>query len=367
MKIAWVFPQNKKCGISLYAHAYKDALKKYVDIVCIDPDDFFRDIEKCKKAAGECRLVHIQYETSFFMKGRRDRYFDVCASIPCPIAVTLHEVYDQFPGVYPRREIAGPFPLGAIKRFVYDRRHPLVTALSRHTAKHFCADTILVHWAFQREILARKGLRPETISLIPFPVGMGAAEGGEAWDGAGPVRLAATGFISESYDYDLLLDTLALCNYPWQFTWIGGVRRPDDRDVLERLEKEIRRRNWNDRFTVTGWVDGPTRDAFLRDAHIYVALFKYKSSSESLSTALAAGKIIVATSLDLTREMTSESPIMLLSQRSPKQCAAAIKRLVDEAALRRSIGEAVKAYARQYSPEQCAGQLSLEYERMLHV
>ena len=72
--------------------------------------------------------------------------------------MTLHEVYKQFPDVFPRDEIKGNFITKPIKEYVYDWRHPFVTSFARHVLKGFCADKIIVHAQFQKDILIEKGL-----------------------------------------------------------------------------------------------------------------------------------------------------------------------------------------------------------------
>ncbi|HEX7511347.1 MAG TPA: glycosyltransferase [Chitinivibrionales bacterium] len=367
MKIAWIFPQNKRCGISMYSHAFVQALEPHAEILCIDPEEICKKPQTIGKITGQCRLAHIQYETAFFMKNGIDHYRELCSLFLCPIVVTLHEVYRQFPGVYPRQSIAGSFPIGLVKRWLYDWKHPCVTALTRHTTAHFYARRILVHWMFQKEILESKGVSGELVGMIPFPVKSVEGHTGTVWDNASPLRMTATGFVSDSYDFDLLLKTLDLCTVPWKFTWIGGLRRPEDRSVLKRLEEAIRRRNWTDRFTITGWVDDEARGALLREAHIYVALFKHKSSSESLATALGAQKLIVAAAIELTREITAASPCMLLTQPSARECAEAIERIAQDAPLRGRMHEAVQAYTERFSHARCTRQLLEEYERMLHA
>ena len=365
MKICWIFPQNKLCGISFYSHKYVGALKKYADILCVDPDDVIDKKAEALSALRQSDIVHIQYETTFYLKSKRDCYPNVCAAITCPVVVTLHEVYDQFPGVYPREAITGKGLVRAIKEHFYDARHPYITALTKHSAAGFFADALFVHCAFQREILLKKGIPPEKIIVLPFPISPGKDTTELNWDRPPLIQLATTGFINDSFDYELLMETLEVCKLPWKFTWIGGVRRPDDRLLLKKIQNEIERRNWAGRFTITGEVTDKMRDEILGAAHVYLALFKYKSSSESLSVALGSRRLIVATELPLTREMNAEFPVMLLAPGKASEIAGAIERIVADARTRSALMEAMRRSTEKNSYDSIAQRLTKEYERVL--
>jgi glycosyltransferase involved in cell wall biosynthesis len=365
MKIGWIFPQKKMCGISFYSHKYVQTLNKYGDIVCIDPVDFLTNRIETIRILRQCGLVHIQYETAFFLGKSRDFYFDLCASIRCPIIVTIHEVYDRFPGVYPRESITGIYPLRLLKRRLYDFRHPYPTALTKHTSQGFRGRALCVHSLFQKELLLNKNPRLPAISVLPVPIGLPASAPAPSWDGHSTLCLTATGFISDSIDYNLLIATLALCEMPWKFTWIGTVRRPDDNQLLDTLREEIGRRGWVERFIITGAVSEEQRDALLGEAHIYCAFFKYKSSSESLATAIAARSMIVATSLPLTREMIAEFPLMVIAPSDSNEMAKALSRLATDKSLRESLDTALTAYSMKYSRERMAKHLNELYEQVI--
>jgi glycosyltransferase involved in cell wall biosynthesis len=363
MKVAWIFPQNKMCGISFYSHAYVDALKPLVDVVSVDPDDLVGRKAETIGIINKCDIVHLQYETSFFMRDNKDLYLKACASIRRPIVVTLHEVHDQFPGVYPRDNITGSFPLRNLKLWLYDRRHPYITALTRHTRKKFLSSAILVHSRFQKDILASKGVPPEMVTVLPVPVNPTTAHPATFWSGIGPLNLASTGFINDSFDYDLLFETLALCNLPWRFTWIGGVRRPDDQTLFKHIQGEIERRNWGDRFSITGTIPMDKRDTLLSQTHIYCAFFKYKSSSESLATALGSRALICSTSLPLTREITERFPVMTLIGRDASEAQLAIRRMATDSPVQENLKIAMDGYCQEYGRQRMARRLVSLYEK----
>jgi glycosyltransferase involved in cell wall biosynthesis len=344
MKIAWIFPRNKLCGISFYSQTYVTALKEFVDVECLDAQDFLRERVDFLKKVNDCTIAHIQYETSFFLKDNKDFYPALCRSIHCPIFVTLHEVYDQFPGVFPRTSIKGKFLVKKLKEWIYDRRHPYITALTEHIYRNFFAQTILVHSNFQKEILIKKAIPGPIIKVLPVPVESKPRYQASPWNGEGTLFLATTGFISNSYDFDLLFRTLSRCTLSWKFTWIGSIRRPEDKWLLEKIHKEIESRNWQNRFTITGTVPNEQRDKLLAQTNIYCAFFNYKSSSESLAAAISSRTMIVATHLPLTIEMSKEYPIMITPQKEPYSMERAIQTLACDHHVQSGLKKALADY-----------------------
>jgi glycosyltransferase involved in cell wall biosynthesis len=363
MRIAWIFPRNKLCGISFYSRSYVEALKTSIDVLGRDPEDFRKNNKDILQKINACHLVHIQYETSFFLSGRKDWYSHLCRSITRPIIVTLHEVYDRFPGVFPRSSIQGGFFSRKVKQWVYDRRHPYMTALTKHTCRNFYAKKILVHSKFQKDILIEKGIPSEIVMVSPIPVDAVACAPARPWSGKGELVIAATGFINDSYDYDLLLHTLAMCDLPWKFTWIGGIRRPDDREILQNLQNEIHHRHWRERFTITGIVSKDKRDALLSQTNIYCAFFKYKSSSESLAAAIGSRAMIIATPLPLTKEMSERFSIMMIAPQEPREMEKTIRQLAIDSSLQASLQKALAGYCEEYGRQRQAKRLIAIYEK----
>jgi hypothetical protein len=367
MKIAWIFPQNKLCGISFYSQKYVQALRRSISIECLDPLDYCNNRKAFLEAIQSCDVCHIQYETSFFLLNNKDFFFSMCSEIKCPIIVTLHEVYKQFPDVFPRDKIKGNLFTKPIKEHIYDKRHPFATSFARHVSKGFCADKIIVHAQFQKDVLVEKGLVAGEIDVLPIPVLSIDNSTQDKWKNDQTLNLAATGFINPSYDYDVLFKTLDLCDMPWKFTWIGGVRRQEDQALLDTIQADVAKRGWENRFVITGKISDEKRDAMLSNAHIYCALFKNKSSSESLATAIGSRSLIIATRLPLTVEMTSELPVMHLVENDPKTVVVAIKKINSDARMRESLTNACEKYTVRYSYENMAKRMVSEYEGLLNA
>jgi glycosyltransferase involved in cell wall biosynthesis len=365
MNVGWIAPLKRKCGIAFYSRKYADALSRHVRLIECDPVDFVIGRKIFLDGLSGCDCVHIQYESSFFFHGRHDFYPELCRQIRARKIITLHEIYRNAPGVFPRGNIRGTWPVKAMKEILWDIRHPHWAAWTKHLRDSFHADVIIVHSLFQKEILIEKGLGKELIDVVPLPIKARAeTQFRQNADGRGIV-LGSTGFINPLYDYGLLLDVLGRIKGDWRFVWVGGLRRNDDAGVLGWLEQEIDKRGWTGRFTITGWVPDAERDRLLDELDVYCAFFKERSSSESLADAIAAKKPIVATRIPLTEEIVSHGPVLLLAPDGAEKTAECISALFGDRDRRHSLERAAAAYGRRYSYEACAQKLTDLYERVV--
>jgi glycosyltransferase involved in cell wall biosynthesis len=356
MKIAWVFPQKERCGIALYSRGYIEAFGKSADIVCLDPSGWVSERTRFLSTVHRCDLVHIQYEASYYIDHRHDFYKDLCADLGVPIIISLHEVYQSFPDVYPREAIRGKGPLAMVKRLLYDRRHPLQTAYRRHAARSFHAEKILVHHEFQRAMVIGQGCCPDAVSVIPYPLMMiPDSAPPPPWSDKRPLHLASSGFINPHFDYDLLFLTLERLTIPWRFTWIGGIRRDEDAALQNKILSMVNERNWQERFVITGWISENELYTRLRDMDVVCAFFSARSSSGSLAAAFAAQRPVIATPLPLTEELSARSGVIYLSPADPDKLAEGIGKLAVDKELRSSmISNLEKYYAdNNYSALSC--------------
>lgn len=366
MKAGWVCPIERHCGIAFYAGAYVEALNPHVRVVCVDPSAIRSRGRESLRILNECDIVHVQYETALFIFGRHDIYSTLCRRLLRPLVVSLHEVYASAPGVFPREHVSGRGLPGALKRHIYDLRHPYVTALRAHRRRGFNARAVLVHFRYQRAILQGQGMDPSTIHVIPYPVRSPRSAGRFSLRNGETVHLAATGFINPAYDYPLLLEALGKLRIPWRFTWIGGLRRDEDRPVLEAFGREIQSRRLADKVEITGWVSDRRRDEILGQCHVYCALFRERSSSESFATALSARRLIVAVSLPFIEELTADfGPLALVADRDADSIARAIERIITEPALRDTMYESIDDCIRRNAFDVLAPRVAGLYHKFL--
>lgn len=364
MKILWIFPVNKKCGISFYARDYLDALSRFTNTGILDNSECRSMTRSVKTKIQTFDIIHIQYETSLFLKS--SQFFRQLHSFSKPIVVSLHEIYDNFPGVFPRSQIKGSGLIRTCKEFLYDIRHPYITYFSQHLAQDFFAHLIFVHASCHRNILITKGIKANKIAILPHPV----KQISDHTDSVllkknGILYLTSLGFISHNYNYHLLFDTLNRLEFPWIFTWIGGVRKAEQNQLFNQIKQEITRRNWENKFIITGWVSDMERDALLKRTDIYIALFKAKSSSGSLATALSVRKPIIVTSLAYTKEINKGHHLFDLVHDNAQVIANKITFLQSNPKHYTACINNIEAYLNSYSFNEMAKRLMIFYQGLM--
>lgn len=365
MKIAWLFPVNQKCGISFYSHEYVTTLRQQITVDAFDIDECLNTLKRSANIFNNYDCVHIQYETSFFLKKNNNRYKKLCSLITKPIIVSLHEVYEEFPDVFPRSQIKGRGFIRQCKELLYDYRHPYQTIYTRHLSESFFADIILVHAQYHKDILAQNGIHKDMLSVIPLPVKPITISHDTPFMTSGIIHFCSHGFITPHFDYPLLFTVLNNLTTPWHFTWLGGVRRNEDVPILNTIKNEIRKRNWRDRFIITGWVTENERNRVLSQTDLYLALFTARGSSASLAAALGARSLIIATELPLTSELVKKTPILSIV---PPECTAIIdqiNRLASDTILRNSFITNIESYIEDHSYTKHASHLIELYQDAL--
>lgn len=365
MHTAWIYPVGKRCGISFYAQEYIKYVQKFVPVTSCDIAQCLASPHRCSDTINTCDLVHVHYETSFFLNNNSKRFAQLCAAIKKPIVVTVHEVYENFPGVFPRSRINGNGVVKYIKQKMYDIRHPYQTLYTKHCHNHFYASCIFVHHQYHKQILINKNIPASLLRVLPHPVPFVKIERMPFDTFNGTIHLASTGFINPQYDYELLFAVLSHMSVPWHFTWIGGVRSSEDNDILLQLEEKIRFRKWESNITITGWVSVEQQNRLLQDSHIYLALLKNRSSSGSIAAAIGNNRLITATSIPLTRELIQYGPLLMLVDRDPVSIAQAIKQLTDDASLREQYVTSVTRYRNNCSFEKMSGELVKVYKELV--
>ncbi|NLG17414.1 MAG: glycosyltransferase [Fibrobacter sp.] len=364
MKAVWISPETDNCGISIYARNYTDALREHADVSVMDPVSLFSGSFRASDLLQNADIVHIQYETAFFIKNDHDYFLRIFTKVKKPIIVSLHEVYRDFPGVFPRSAISGSGLIKGVKRFIYDRKHPLQTAFRKHLGMNFGADLILVHHQYHKEILQvdNKNLNIEVLS---HPVKVSADLPRFSWTPERPLHFGSTGFINPQYNYELLFSFLKQLDTDWRFTWAGGVRSREQQDLLNSIKIKISDNGWNDRFTITGWITEEEQTTLLREIDIYLAFFSSRSSSGSLTRAIGALKPVIATRIPLSEEIAGSelSPVVIVPH-EPGAAADALNRLLSDTLFRKTLLNNVKDYADKNSYQSMASRMFSIYRKV---
>jgi glycosyltransferase involved in cell wall biosynthesis len=367
MKIAWIYPDREKDGISIYSRRYVECLRRFADIKTFNIDKLSaQQINEIVR--GGFDIIHVQYEPSFFLNKRKDLLKSLAQSTNVPLFISLHEVYDNFPGVFPRKMISGKGPYLFLKKKLYDFRHPAQTLYRRHCKKSFYADKILVHYPFQLAILEQQDIKTQLVEILPHPLKNieEIADRKKIRSITGTtLHLGSTGFINPNYDYNLLFGVLESLKMPWSFLWIGGLRQDEDQWLMDYIKNGILQRGWQDQFSITGWVSEQEQERLLVSLDLYLALFLNRSSSGSLMSALGAHLAVIATAMPLTYNIAENCKAVLPTSSEPVNIAQSITHLWENPKERlNKLSQAAK-YASDNAYSEIAKQLAGLYSAVL--
>ncbi len=329
MKVGWIFPRNRQCGISIYAHSYLAELSKLIAVEEYDISEVLSFSSVIINSLNSCDCIHLQYEISFFQKNNLDSYMSLCKRLRPPLIISLHEVYDESPFDFPRNKITGNRLIKPFKLWKYDMTHRHLSAYRKHLKNNFYANKILVHYEYQRNLLLKAGLPIEKTSVVPFPIEKSSFTGRNVCE-KDVLVLGSNGFINPTYNFNLLFQTLQSLNVPWKFIWIGCAVKEAHNEMLMQLREMIRVRGWENKFQITGWVTHKRRDEILKSLDIYLALFSARSSSASITRAIAAHCPIIAADLDLTRDLCRIKPVSAIVPKDHIKVVDAIEKILTE-------------------------------------
>lgn len=366
MKVCSVYPRTQHCGIALYGRHYQGALAPLVDATHhLATETLLHSPADALKQCTECDVIDIQYETALYLRGSHDRFLPFALRCQKPLIVSLHEVWKEFPWVFPRSRLNGTGIKAMLQRWLYDQRHPTVKSYRTHVAHHFGAARVLVHWEYQKKLLGEAGIDEHRLCSLPHPVPLPHILPEQPSLADGPIRLAGLGYFNPAYNYTLLLDTLQQLDTPWHFTWIGGAHTAQARRIEEQFRCAIAARGLASRITITGLVDGSTRDRHLNDCHCILALFHYRSSSGSIATAIGSERCIIATDLPLTRELQQRFGTVAVVEPTPLQVCCTIEQICRDSAPRTALISSCQQFKREWSYEAAAHRLRALYQAVL--
>ena len=365
VRVLWICPVRKRCGIAIYSNEYIKALKMFCTVIVIDCNEIAGNLSKFRKEIEQCDCVHLQYEQSLYVLNGVDYFKKICKQINKPLIVSLHELYEKQPGVFPREDLTGNWPTRKVKEIIYDYRHPIQTSFRGHCKREFYAEKIVVHHEFQRNILIDKKIESSRIKVISHPV----ITFSDIRYSIAPATdrvllLGSTGFINPQFDYKLLFDTLDKLTLDWRFKWIGGLRREEDCTLLNYIESQINDRGWRDKFIITGWVELEAQKQLLKEIDIYLALFSDRSSSDSITRAFGARRFTIGTDVPPLKEIAQNYGALYISNDS-SDIVKFINEIIANVNLQNAYQEAIDKYLIQNAFPMKAHELSLVYKEVI--
>jgi glycosyltransferase involved in cell wall biosynthesis len=235
----------------------------------------------------------------------------------------------------------------------YEWRRPLrrrgFTAVTR--IGYAAADLVIAtSRGVARDLGEAFGVDPSRVRVVPNPVDVEAVQAAaaepleavreERW--RRPVIVAA-GRLADAKNYPLLIEALALVRMqlPATLFVLGQGERADD---LRRLAAE---RGLGDVIVWCGFQANPWK--YMARADVFALTSRYEGFGNVLVEAMACGVPVVATRSPGTEDIVRDGVDGLLTRHTPDAVAAALTRLLSDAAERDRMAAAARVSARRFA------------------
>ena len=206
------------------------------------------------------------------------------------------------------------------------------------------------------------GVKRERVRVVHNPVDLDgiAAAASQPIDPAHaalwrPPVIVAAGRLADVKNYPLLIEAFGLVRQrtPAQLFILG---QGDQEQALREL---IQARGLGDAVHLCGFHVNPWK--YMARADVFALTSRYEGFGNVLVEAMACGVPVVATSSAGTREIvTTGEDGLLVERHEPAAVAAALDRLLNDAALRQRMSQTARRHAERYRAEAIA----LEYDRV---
>jgi len=137
-----------------------------------------------------------------------------------------------------------------------------------------------------------------------------------------------------------------------------------DGDQMDALKAQAAALGLRPRVTFAG--HRPDVPALLGAIDVFAISSTYEGTPLALFEAMAAGKAIVSTAVDGCREVLEDGvTALLVPPRDPTALAAALGRVVDDGAFRRSLGDNARGASTRYDIRACVAGMEALYDEVL--
>ncbi|MDC7785739.1 glycosyltransferase family 4 protein [Rhodoplanes sp. TEM] len=197
--------------------------------------------------------------------------------------------------------------------------------------------------ATARLVAADYGVAPERITVAVPGVERPAPRPTDVRRG-GPVALLAVGALVPRKGYDVLVSALSrLADLDWRLTIVG----PPDRDpaTAAAIAAQIAAEGLGDRVTIAGAVPADTLAALYGAADVFVLASRFEGYGMAFSEAASYGLPVVGTTGGAIPDTVPAGAGLLVAPDDVAALAAALHRVIGDAAVRARLAAAARAAA----------------------
>jgi len=271
------------------------------------------------KSITNADICHVQFNYVYF-NGElpyRNRFLYFLENVKIPVIMTAHEVRPSY------KPVQGGFN-GDIKRFVFNHTLLFWNAWSGlyHKAMYNRVNKIIVHTRGQAAMVEHFVDSRERVTLIPHGIPEfsrleSLIEKEQAKKRMGledKTVITIFGFINKKKGYELILDILPQLP-PEVILFIAGGSMTDnsiDREYYHGLLKIIAQKKLQERVRISGYIQEHQIPDIIAATDICLAPFSSTSASGALSLCIGYHKPIVASDIDVHREVNERIPCLEL-------------------------------------------------------
>ncbi|MFA6216191.1 MAG: glycosyltransferase [Candidatus Omnitrophota bacterium] len=297
----------KRCGVSI-----KIAKLGFY----IDDKSYYQALAKSIEGVDVC---HVQFNYVYF-NGElpyRNRFLYFLENVKVPVIMTAHEVRPSYkPG-------QGGFN-GDVKKFIFNHTLLFWNTWSHlyHKVVYSRVNKIIVHTRCQQIMVNPFVDSREKIVLIPhgipefsrFESLMAKAQAKKKLGLEDKAVVTIFGFINKKKGYELILDILPQLPPEVIFFIAGGCMTDNsiDQEYYQGLLKIIAQKKLQERVRISGYIQEHEIPDIAAATDICLAPFSSTSASGALSLCIGYHKPIVASDIDVHREVNERIPCLEL-------------------------------------------------------
>ncbi len=180
----------------------------------------------------------------------------------------------------------------------------------------------------------------------------------------GVVQLLSVGAVVPRKGFDVLIAALAtLSDLPWRLTIAGDLSR--DRKAAAQLDADIARHALGNRITALGAVSPQHLAELHEEADLFVLASYFEGYGMAYAEAIAHGLPVIGTNAGAIPETVPPDAGLLVDPGDILPLAKALRRVIDDADLRRDMASAARAAAPQLPTWQQSAEIFVRALEML--
>lgn len=377
MKVAFCSAFNRnKDGIADYSGYLAAELKKRVEIQEVKLDYYIPENSYYLQKAREANfadIIHIQFNYIYFNGDLpyRNKFCLFLKHLKKPVVVTVHEIKIGY------EPITSGITSG-FRRLVFNNTlffwNFWSLAYQRNIFKRI--DKVIAHTKEQYRIITRLVKNQDKIIIIPHGIpiiglenkNIPGLESKKALNLEGKRVLSIFGFINKRKGYELVLGCLAQLPEDIVLVIAGGPMSDNftDRQYSNFIERKISALGLKERVRLTGYLKPQDIPEVMAATDICLAPFKSLSASGALSLCLGYNKPIIASDIDVHREINNRFKCLeMFRQGDGQDFFEKIKGLLNNPGRSSELAKASQAYSNEFSYSKIAEKTVLLYEDIL--